>query len=157
MDFYRTESCFREFETLCGNSQLLLSECNYCFGFSFPGEAEERLARGYLMHFIYRCWCSGFRNIIHMALQLQPYEIRVQFNERTAALNDEVLLSQLSYRAAEARKLAPVAVFHTLPLESEYADCKEVWGSISSLWFSTCAKSLVGIIVLSPCVIFAQV
>lgn len=30
-----------------------------------------------------------------MALQLQPYEIRVQFNESAALLNDEVLLSQL--------------------------------------------------------------
>lgn len=59
--------------------------------------------------------------------------------------------------AAEARKLLPGAVFHTLPLERGCAVCGEVWGSISSLWCSTRAKSLLGIIVLSPCVIFAQV
>lgn len=56
------------------------------------------------------------------------------------------------------QKVSPsCCVSHLIPLENEYTDCKEVCDSVSSLWFSTCAKSLVGIIVLSPCVIFAQV
>lgn len=91
-----------------------------------------------------------------MASQLQPSEIGVQCNERAALFNEELLLPQLSYGAAGAKQLTQTSVFHTFPLESEHSDCKEVWGLISSQWFSTCAKSAVGIIVLSAGVIFAQ-
>lgn len=94
--------------------------------------------------------------MIPVAWQVQPLEIRVEFKERTAVLNDEASTPSSCLELLRQESYSQVLCFTPYPWKRECAVCGEVWGSISSLW-STHAKSLLEIIVLSPCVIFAQV
>lgn len=41
------------------------------------------------------CGSSSFSNIIHLAVEQEPYEIKVPFNESALLLTHKVLLPQL--------------------------------------------------------------